>query len=161
MIKKSASKTMDALANPSGNPEAQPVAKDKPGRHKKKAAASSNAAKAKTAPWLSKEKRRRLLNKLLGEFLVLHKEAMESVKAEVVDPIKRVEALTRLSQALDRTLNALVKATPQISHLTIAQDVLKHQVAFVESNFPQHAAALLTILEPFGEELIKIFKEQS
>ncbi|MBF0381444.1 MAG: DUF1804 family protein [Magnetococcales bacterium] len=109
--------------------------------------------------WLSKEKRQELLDKLLGEFLLLHKEAMESVKTEITDPIKRVEALTRLSQALDRTLTALIKASPQTSNLTIAQDVLKHEVAFVENNFPEHAAALLTILEPFGAELINIYDE--
>ncbi|MBF0454076.1 MAG: DUF1804 family protein [Magnetococcales bacterium] len=112
-----------------------------------------------TRDWLSREKRKTLLDRLLGEFLFLHKEAMESVKGEVVDPIQRVEALTKLSQALDRTLNALVKATPHTPHLTVAEDVLKHQVTFVESHYPQHATALLTILEPFGRELIKIFEE--
>jgi hypothetical protein len=142
MIKKSVSTTMDTK-----------VKLDKQLNTKRSTKRSSAAA------WLSKQKRKVLLDKLLGEFLVLHKEAMESVKNEITDPIKRVEALTRLSQALDRTLNALIKATPQTANLTIAQDVLKHQVAFVEANFPQHAAALLTILEPFGAELIKIFEE--
>lgn len=112
-----------------------------------------------TTAWLAKEKRQLLLDTLLGEFLTLHKEAMESVKTDVLDPIKRVEALTRLSQALDRTLNALVKAAPQTSNLVIAQDVLKRQVAFVEINFPQQAHALLTILQPFGEELIKVYDD--
>jgi hypothetical protein len=109
--------------------------------------------------WQCKQKRKVLLDRILGEFLVVHKEAMESVKEEVVDPIKRVEALTKLSQALDKTINALVKAAPQTPHLTIAQSVLKHQVTFVETNFPHHAEVLLIILEPFGEELIQVFNE--
>ncbi|MBF0357529.1 MAG: DUF1804 family protein [Magnetococcales bacterium] len=119
----------------------------------------TNSSSSNNSAWLSKEKRKVLLDKLLGEFLTLHKEAMESVKVDVTDPLKRVEALTRLSQALDRTLNALIKATPQTGNLNIAQDVLKHQVAFVEANFPQHAEALLSILEPFGVDLIKIYSE--
>lgn len=117
--------------------------------------------KGDLSPWLSEEKRKRLLETLLSEFLVLHREAVNAVKEEVTDPLQRVEALTRLSQALDRTLNALVKATPPTSDLTIAQDVLKHQVQFVEENCPQHAAALLAILEPFGTALIQIYEEAS
>jgi hypothetical protein len=140
MTKPSPSTTIDASAK----------------RRKPKLRGSSTS---NNSAWLSKEKRKVLLDKLLGEFLTLHKEAMESVKVDVTDPLKRVEALTRLSQALDRTLNALIKATPQTGNLTIAQDVLKHQVTFVETNFPQHAEALLTILEPFGVDLMKIYSE--
>ncbi|MBF0192993.1 MAG: DUF1804 family protein [Magnetococcales bacterium] len=136
-----------------------PITTDTKLKSEKRPAIKKTKKRSSAAAWLSKEKRKVLLDKLLGEFLVLHKEAMESVKNEITDPIKRVEALTRLSQALDRTLNALIKATPQTANLTIAQDVLKHQVEFVEKNFPQHAAALLTILEPFGAELISIFDE--
>jgi hypothetical protein len=128
-------------------------------RVKKRAVTRKKKTDQPSADWLSREKRTILLDKLLSEFLVLHKEAMESVKTEITDPIKRVEALTRLSQALDRTLNALLKATPKTPELTIAKDVLNHQVAFVQANFPQQAPALLTILEPFGAELIQLYDE--
>jgi hypothetical protein len=159
MIKTSVSKTVDAPVKPSKQRKIVKAAEGGKAVRKKNVASSPDKTVQNTTAWLGKETRRELLDKLLGEFLNLHTEAMESVKAEVSDPIKRVEALTRLSQALDRTLNALVKATPQTPHLTIAQHVLKHQVAFVEANFPHHAVALLTILEPFGEELIQIFTE--
>ncbi|MBF0448161.1 MAG: DUF1804 family protein [Magnetococcales bacterium] len=121
--------------------------------------AESRVKRPTTEDWFSKTRRQHQLDRLLGEFLVLHTEAMASVKEEVQDPIKQVEALTRLSQALDRTVNALVKATPPPPCLTIARDVLQKQVVFVERRFPQHAQALLAILEPFGEELIKIYDE--
>ncbi|MBF0448918.1 MAG: DUF1804 family protein [Magnetococcales bacterium] len=121
--------------------------------------AAAGIKRSTTKDWFSKTTRQHQLDRLLGEFLLLHTEAMASVKAEVQDSIKQVEALTRLSQALDRTVNALVKATPPPPYLAIARDVLQKQVAFVESRFPQHAPALLVILEPFGEELIKTYDE--
>ncbi len=125
----------------------------------RKAAVKPRKKNVSASQWLTREKRKALLDKLLEEFLALHKEAMESVKSDISDPIKRVEALTRLSQALDRTLNALVKATPQTPRLAIAQEVLKHQVDFVEASYPEHAAALLEVLTPFGEKLVTLFAE--
>lgn len=41
--------------------------------------------------------------------------------------------------------------------LEISMDVLKHLSGFVRENHPQHAAAFLEILEPFGDRLVEIY----
>jgi hypothetical protein len=39
----------------------------------------------------------------------------------------------------------------------VAQDVMAHLLEFVREYFPQHASAILEVIEPFGEKLSKIY----
>lgn len=41
--------------------------------------------------------------------------------------------------------------------LEISMDVMRHLSAFVRESYPQHAAAFLEILEPFGDRLVEIY----
>jgi hypothetical protein len=43
------------------------------------------------------------------------------------------------------------------SNLQLAGDVVRHLSAFVRETYPQHAAAFLEILEPFGDKLVEIY----
>ena len=48
-----------------------------------------------------------LAESLLHEYLQAHQEAMGAVLSQVSEPLQRVEALSKLSLALDRTFRAL------------------------------------------------------
>ncbi|MBF0192873.1 MAG: DUF1804 family protein [Magnetococcales bacterium] len=115
----------------------------------------------RTEPWdqaagcLAGNRRERLVSALLEDYLGLHKEAMAAVKGGEVTPLERVEALSRLSQALDRTLRALGKASPELSRLAVARWVLERQAEFVRLRYPEHLGVLVEILEPFGAELVR------
>ena len=98
---------------------------------------------------------------LLEDYLGIHHKAVEEIKNQVNDPMKQVEALSKLSQALDRTFRSLYKASPDHAPLTVAREVLALQVTFVKERFPNHAPALLEILAPFGRELAKNFGKSS
>ncbi|MEO5334179.1 MAG: DUF1804 family protein [Magnetococcus sp. YQC-5] len=104
---------------------------------------------------LAGNSRETLVESLLHDYLGLHKDAVDAVKNQVDDPLRRVDALSRLSQALDRTLRALGKASPELSRLAVASWVLERQAEFVKHHFPHHLPALLELLEPFGEELVR------
>ncbi|MBF0270878.1 MAG: DUF1804 family protein [Magnetococcales bacterium] len=114
-----------------------------------------------SGPWdqaaacLVGNRRERLVSALLEDYLGLHKEAVEAVKGGEVKPLERVEALSRLSQALDRTLRALGKASPELSRLAVARWVLERQAEFVRLRYPEHLGVLVEILEPFGAELVR------
>lgn len=102
-----------------------------------------------------KRDRATLVSTLLEDYLALHLEAMAALKQKDDDPLKRVEAISRLSQALDRTLRALNKASPELSRLTIAHEFLDRQGQFIKEHFPQHLPAFLEILDPFGMDLAR------
>ncbi|MBF0294267.1 MAG: DUF1804 family protein [Magnetococcales bacterium] len=110
---------------------------------------------AASVNWLAECNRESLVGDLLVEYLEMHMEAIESVKCQVADPLHRVNALSRLSQALDRTMRSLGKASPELSRLAVAQWVLTRQAEFVRNHCPDHLPVLLEILEPFGEALLR------
>ncbi|MBF0125699.1 MAG: DUF1804 family protein [Magnetococcales bacterium] len=106
--------------------------------------------------WLAESSRESLVGDLLEDYLALHRDAVEAVKREeVMTPLQRVDALSRLSQALDRTLRALGKASPDLSRLAVARWVLGRQAEFVKTRFPDHLSLFVEILEPFSEELLR------
>ncbi len=90
---------------------------------------------------------------LLEDYLESHKEAVEAIKTQITDPFQRVDALCKLSQALDRTFRSLDKTNPEHAPLRVAQTVLQHQADFIKHRFPNHLPAFLEILEPFGREI--------
>ncbi|MEO5364031.1 MAG: DUF1804 family protein [Magnetococcus sp. DMHC-8] len=95
-----------------------------------------------------------LAESLLTEYLQAHQEAMAAIQQAVTDPLQRVEALSKLSLALDRTFRALDRSEPAASPLLIARLVLERQAEFIKQRFPDHLAAFLEILEPFGQALL-------
>lgn len=109
---------------------------------------------------LAGNRREVLVSALLEDYLGLHKEAVAAVKNGVVEPLERVDALSRLSQALDRTLRALGKASPELSRLAVAKWVLERQAEFIKTRHPEHLGVFVEILEPFGEELVRETSKQ-
>lgn len=93
---------------------------------------------------------------LLADYLQSHQEAVTAIKAQVTDPLQRVEALSKLSTAMDRTFRALDRGTttPELPPLVVARTVLARQSEFIKQRFPRHLPAFLEILEPFGQELL-------
>ena len=63
------------------------------------------------------------------------------------------QALAKLADAFNKTINAAGRASPRLSELAMAQDVIKRLGDFVAAEYPQHGEAFLEILEPFAREL--------
>lgn len=113
------------------------------------------AVLGQTANCLAGSSRETLVGALLEEYLVMHKDAVEAIKKQVDTPLQRVDALSRLSQALDRTLRALGKASPEMSRLAMASWVLERQAEFVKNRFEHYLPVFVEVLEPFGAELVR------
>ena len=74
-----------------------------------------------------------------------------------VDPLAKVEAISRLSDAYNKTASAAAKTNPKLSKLAIAMEILEKLADFVVKNYPEHTGSFSEVLEPFGSELIRIF----
>ncbi|MCB5309225.1 DUF1804 family protein [Yersinia massiliensis] len=68
---------------------------------------------------------------------------------------KRVELLASLADAFNKAISASKKILPETSQLAIALDVLQKLSLFISEKHPQHLAAFVEILEPFGDEVEK------
>lgn len=96
-----------------------------------------------------------IVQRIVGDFLEAHAETLLQVKSSDMPAVERVECLSRLSDALTKTMAALGKAAPKLSELGIAMEVLTAMTTFARAHHPKLAASLLEILEPFGRELVK------
>jgi hypothetical protein len=86
----------------------------------------------------------------------IYAQTAEELYADTQTPaVKRAEVLATLADALAKTVAANKRMMPQASAL--AQSVHTPQLLtdFTTEHFPQHAAALAEIIEPFGEVLQK------
>ncbi|MBF0438737.1 MAG: DUF1804 family protein [Magnetococcales bacterium] len=115
---------------------------------------SEYALLARAAGCLDGSRRAVLVGALIEDYLVLHQEALEAVKKDQ-SSLKLVESVSRLSQALDRTLRALGKASPALSRLAVANWVLERQAEFVKGHYPDYLSMFVEVLEPFGEALLQ------
>ncbi|CFQ99781.1 DUF1804 family protein [Yersinia enterocolitica] len=68
---------------------------------------------------------------------------------------QRVELLASLADAFNKAISASKKILPETSQLAIALDVLQKLSIFISEKHPQHLAAFVEILEPFGDEVEK------
>ncbi|HGI5912855.1 TPA: DUF1804 family protein [Yersinia enterocolitica] len=68
---------------------------------------------------------------------------------------KRVELLASLADAFNKAISASKKILPETSQLAIALDVIQKLSLFISEKHPQHLAAFVEILEPFGDEVEK------
>lgn len=91
---------------------------------------------------------------VLEDFVLLFQSTMKDLKADTeIKTMQKVEILARLSDAYNKTVAAMRRAAPQLSKLAVAMEVLELLAEFVRAKAPEGAAALLAVLEPFGQEL--------
>ncbi len=93
---------------------------------------------------------------VLQDFMALH----QSVTAEVMDlppanALAKAEAMSRLADAFTKTMNAVAKAAPDLHRFAVATELLQELAVFVADRYPQHAAAVAEVLEPFALTVAK------
>ncbi len=88
---------------------------------------------------------------VLHDFLIMYQATVDDVKADCDMSAKdKAETLSRLADAFQKTISAVAKAAPDLGRYAVATELLADLAGFVATDFPQHRAALVDILEPFG-----------
>ncbi|MDX8385342.1 MAG: DUF1804 family protein [Gallionella sp.] len=75
---------------------------------------------------------------------------------DMSSPIK-VDMLAKLASAYYKLIIASKRMMPETDKYAVAADVMKRYADFAHTKYPQHVHALLEVLEPFGDELIKAY----
>lgn len=114
--------------------------------------------KARAARLLSNEGAEAVTSALLIEFVTLFQSTIESVKeTENMSALAKAEVLSRLGDAYHKTMSAARKGTPEVNKLAVGMDVINLLASFIGTRYPQHAAILIEVLEPFGQHLTESF----
>lgn len=108
--------------------------------------------RARAAARLSSEGAEAVTQAVLEEFVTLFQSTMAGIKNDdKATGLAKAEALSRLSDAYNKTMSAVAKGSPKLNKLAVAMEVLQKLAAFISERYPHHANALLEVLEPFGE----------
>ena len=113
---------------------------------------------ARAAARISSGGVRALTADIIEDFVHLFHATIEEIKtATDIGPMKKAEAIARLSDAYQKTVKASGASNPELARLSIAMDVLQRQSDFIRRRFPEKQEFFLEILEPFGMELSRAY----
>lgn len=95
---------------------------------------------------------------ILTSMLIQYQTTMELLTndRELKAP-QRVELLASLGDSFNKAISASKKILPETNQLAIALDVINKLSAFIAEKHPQHLVAFVEVLEPFGEEVEKLY----
>lgn len=96
-----------------------------------------------------------LVNTLVPMLMRFIKSIMDKIEADPeMEPMQAAELLAKLTDALTKTTSALRRLNPGMDKLALGVEFIGLLTKFVATRFPQHAAAMEEILDPFGRELL-------
>lgn len=100
-----------------------------------------------------------LMKTIINDYVICHQSIMESLKSPDNDMTakEKVEALASLADGFSKTMKSAGQASPELSKLAVANDIIQLLGDFVAKSFPQHISAFIEILEPFGEEISRSY----
>lgn len=113
---------------------------------------------ARAAVALGDETFTNLSKQLLEDYLLQHQATMKLLREDrALTPMQRAETLASMSDSFNKTMNSFKRLAPELNRQSIGLDVLQRLAQFTQARHPKHVAALVEILEPFGEELAKAY----
>lgn len=96
---------------------------------------------------------------ILTDFIIQFKATMETVKAtEQILPSQRVEMLTSLADAYNKTIASSRKILPETSKLAVALQVLELLAKYIQEHKPDLLIEFMSVLDPFGDLIAKELK---
>lgn len=112
----------------------------------------------RSANMVSGEGMEAMVTDIVERFISQFEAAMTDLEADKnIGAMERVEALKSLGDAFAKTVASAGRVAPKISELSVANDVVKRFADYVQKNYPQHALALLEVMEPFGAHLTEVY----
>lgn len=112
--------------------------------------------KVKAAACLAGEGMESVARQMLSEYVIRHRYLMEAVAAdESLGPAEKVESLSKLADSFAKIVASSRRVLPETDELATALEVLRKFADFTRDQFPQHAPALLEVLEPFAARIAR------
>lgn len=96
---------------------------------------------------------------ILMDFIIQFKATMDAIKsADDLGAMERVEMLTSLADAYNKTVASSRKLLPETSKLAIALQVIEMLARYIQEHKPELLVEFMSVLEPFGREIEKELK---
>ncbi|WP_282093051.1 DUF1804 family protein [Epibacterium ulvae] len=118
---------------------------------------------ARSAAIMASEGSDKLTAEAVEGFTIMFQATMEQIRNgegdEALSPADRAKVMASLADSFNKMINAAGRASPTLSKLGIANEVLRYQAEFVHENFPDLHTAFMEMLEPFALKLAEVYTE--
>ncbi|MDO5614438.1 MAG: DUF1804 family protein [Paracoccus sp. (in: a-proteobacteria)] len=112
---------------------------------------------AKSALALQGEGRDAIVADVVDRFLAIYHVTIQSIEDSTLEVTEKVKQMTLLADSFSKMMNGAGKASPQMSRLAIAMDVLAQFANFIAEEHPDLSQQFLEVIEPFGEKLAQVY----
>ncbi len=100
----------------------------------------------------------RVVAEAVEGFTVMFQATIEQIKQEEnLSPAGKAKLMAALADSFQKMINAAGRASPKLSKLAIAMEILTMLSQFVREEFPQHGEAFEEMLTPFGHKVSGAF----
>jgi hypothetical protein len=114
--------------------------------------------KQRAANLLAGEGVEAIARQMLADYINQHKAVMDAlIQDSGMSAADKTRCLASLADSFNKTVAASRRVLPEVSEMAVALQVIKLLQEFILTKFPQHKAAFLDILEPFGQELSRAY----
>lgn len=121
---------------------------------KSAAARGDDWDKLRAANLLAGQGMEAIARQTLSDYVTQHKTLMgEIITASDMTAQQKVASLASLADSFNKMVAASRRVLPESNELAVALRVIQLLTEFVRQKFPQHATALLEVLEPFADEV--------
>lgn len=113
---------------------------------------------ARTASMLSSQGSASVTQMVLEQFVLLFQSTLTSLSDDKnVSPLSKAEAISRLSDAYNKTMSAAAKGNPKLNKLAVAMEVITLLANFIREQYPELTEPFSEMLGAFGETLTEKF----
>lgn len=114
--------------------------------------------KARSAALLSGQGAEAVTQAVLEQFVTLFQSTMTSLKEDSkASALSKAEALSRLSDAYNKTMSAVAKGSPKLNKLAVAMEVIQLLANFIRDHHSHLAEPFSEMLSGFAEKLTEAF----
>lgn len=114
--------------------------------------------KLRAAALLAGEGVESVARQMLADYVTQHQALMEEITRNPdLQAAAKVSMLASLADSFNKTVAASRRVLPETNELAVALQVVNRLADYVRERFPQHAPAFVEILEPFGDELARVY----
>lgn len=99
-----------------------------------------------------------IARQMLAGLVTQYQATMQAIGIDTsMAPADKVQALASLADAYNKTIAASKRLLPETSELATAMGVLQKFAQFIRDKYPQHLGAFAEVLEPFGQEVARVY----
>lgn len=94
---------------------------------------------------------------LIEDFVLLFQSTIDQINEGDFDPLKKADAIAKLSDAYTKTMKAASRGDPNIARMSIALQVLQLLAEFIKDNYKADLERFTVILEKFAGKVSEAF----